>query len=236
MARLRQATGRVLEFKGIPTGGAGEVAQSTMSRWPTAALVFWFAWAGALVVLPSGAAAADPAGTGPSPVPSVFSCAIDGLWLGVMVGAGSGYLRARRGGFDSDDWRPLVLGAGIGALGGVGVGIAACAVDLTAERPGRASTALRDTLYGAGLGSLLGAITGALVVVRSEQPEDIGFGAAVGSLAGAGVGLAVGLIEGSLAAKRAARGTARSRVRPTLAWTRDRSGALLPALALSGRF
>jgi hypothetical protein len=221
-----------------------------MSRWIAAGFVFWFAWT-SVFAAPSRASAAEPASAQPASLPStsVFSCAMDGLWLGLLVGSGGGYLRARREGFDSEDWRPVVLGAGIGALSGVGVGLAAGFVDLAADRrsraqarpstrPGRASIALRDTLYGAGLGGLLGAITGALVLVRSDDPEHIGFGAAIGSLAGAGAGLAVGLIEGALVMKRTAPApaTALLRVRPALAWTRDRSGALLPALTLSARF
>jgi hypothetical protein len=201
-----------------------------MDRWSLVGAVFWCASAW-VAVGPSRARAEESGGT-----PSVFTCAMDGLWLGLLVGTGGGYIRARRGGFESDDWRPVVLGGGIGALSGVGVGLTAGFIDLAAERPGRGSIALRDSLYGAGLGALLGAITGALVLVRSDEPEHVGFGAAIGTLSGAGAGLVLGLIEGHVAAKRAARGSEATRLRPNLAWTRDHSGALLPALALSGSF
>jgi hypothetical protein len=213
--------------------GAGEVVQSTMSR-SIVGFVLWFALAWGLP--PSGAAAAEPSEGQREDAPSVLSDALDGLLLGALVGASGGYLRARRHGFDSDDWRPIVLGAGIGALSGVGVGLAAGFVDLAAEHPGAGYIALRDTLYGTGLGLLLGTITGALVMVGSDKPEHIGFGAAIGGLTGAGVGLAVGLIEGPRVVKRANQPAALGRARPVLALVRDVGGALLPVPAVAARF
>ena len=41
---------------------------------------------------------------------------------GALVGVSGGYLAARSHGWESDDWRPRVLGAGIGALSGVSDG------------------------------------------------------------------------------------------------------------------
>ena len=188
---------------------------------------------------PSFAAAADPAA---DQTPSVMTYAFDGLLFGAAVGLGGGYLRARQGGFEHDDWKPFVLGAGIGALAGPGVGLTLGFVDLATDRP-HAQYILRDGKYGAAIGMLLGAITGALVLVRSDEPEHVGFGAAIGTLCGAGLGLLAGVIESTRTPKVAEPAPAPAaapkqafRPAPRLTLVRDAAGELRPLFALGARF
>ena len=146
--------------------------------------------------LPSSASASGFFGPHPDYAPSVFTYGYRGLLTGSLTGLSAGYLVARQDGFEGDDWRPLVLGAGIGALSGSVLGLTLGFVDLSDDQPGMASIALRDMLYGAGFGALLGTITGGLFIIRTHDPEHLLFGAALGTVVGTGLGLVIGLIEG----------------------------------------
>jgi hypothetical protein len=128
--------------------------------------------------------------------PSVFSYGYRGLSIGALGGLSGGYLVARRDGFARQDWRPLVLGVGIGALSGAALGLLLGFSDLADDRPGMGNIVLRDMDYGGGFGALVGLIAGGLAVIKTHEPEHIAFGAALGALSGIGVGLVVGLIEG----------------------------------------
>jgi hypothetical protein len=128
--------------------------------------------------------------------PSVFTYGYRGLTVGAIGGLSGGYLVARHDGFQGRDWRPLVLGAGIGALSGAALGLGLGFLDLADDRPGMGNIALRDMAYGGGFGAVVGLIVGGLVVIKTRDAEHIPFGAAVGALSGIGVGLIVGLIEG----------------------------------------
>ena len=127
--------------------------------------------------------------------PSVFSYAGKGFLIGTFSGFAGGYLVARA---DSgrEDWRTLLLGTGIGALTGSGVGLTLGIFDLVDDHPGTGAIALRDLMYGTGFGILAGATVGGLVALRSADAEHIAFGGAIGALSGAALGLAVGLFEG----------------------------------------
>lgn len=172
-------------------------------------------------------------GGNPDRAPSVFTYGYRGLLTGTFVGLAGGYVRARRDGFERDDWRPLVLGTGIGALAGATVGMTLGFVDLNADNPGYAAIALRDTLYGAGFGSLIGVVVGGLVIIRTREAEHALFGMAIGTMVGSVVGLGIGLIEGRriVSSPRHAR-----RFQPDLWTTRDANGGLVLAPGLSGRF
>jgi hypothetical protein len=137
------------------------------------------------------AAAADSA------PPTVFDSAYQGLLVGGLAGVATGYLFARRGGWDSSkDWKPLAYGAGIGALAGATLGLTLGIVDVTQRHPGRDGYVMRDGLYGAGLGAVLGGIAGGLGAISSGKGEHILLGGSIGVLAGACLGMTVGFIEG----------------------------------------
>jgi hypothetical protein len=182
-------------------------------------------------------ARADTFGPAPQSSPSVFSYAYRGLLTGGLVGLSGGYIAARRGGFHGEDWRPMVLGAGIGALSGVVVGFTLGFVDLASDHPGRGAIALRDMLYGAAFGTLVGVIVGALVIIRTHDAENVGFGGAIGSLCGAGLGLGIGIYEGTrIMSSPAHQAWLRTRVLPGLSSALDVRGQLALGAGLSGHF
>ncbi len=145
----------------------------------------------ALVCLVPSARAAD------LQPPTVFDGAYQGLLVGGVAGLSTGYLFARRGGWhSSSDWKPLVYGAGIGALAGSALGLTLGIVDMTQNKPGRNGYVMRDGLYGAGLGAVLGGIAGGLAALSSKKGEHILLGGSIGVLSGACLGMGVGFVEG----------------------------------------
>jgi hypothetical protein len=141
---------------------------------------------------------------------SMLSYGFRGFWTGAELGLATGYLTTGRH-FEHGEWRKLVLGAGIGAVMGVGAGIALALVDAREGEPGTGFYVLRDMGYASLLGALTGAAVGALFLVGSGHPKDVLVGLSIGTLIGAGVGIAFGVIEGTNSrrhrdARRAARG------------------------------
>jgi hypothetical protein len=129
--------------------------------------------------------------------PTVFDGAYQGLIVGGTAGLATGYLFARSGGWNSSsDWKPLVYGAGIGALAGATVGLTLGIVDMAQRRPGRNGYVMRDGLYGAGLGAVLGGIAGGLAALSSKKGEHILLGGSIGILSGTCLGMGVGAVEG----------------------------------------
>jgi hypothetical protein len=129
--------------------------------------------------------------------PTVFDGAYQGLLVGGTAGLATGYLFARSGGWNSSsDWKPLVYGAGIGALAGATVGLTLGIVDMAQRRPGRNGYVMRDGLYGAGLGAVLGGIAGGLAALSSKKGEHILLGGSIGILSGTCLGMGVGAVEG----------------------------------------
>ncbi len=187
----------------------------------------------------SPAHAAGYYGPNPDYAPSVFTYAFRGLVLGGLVGVSGGYLVARHDGFEGDDWKPLTYGVGIGALAGSGLGLTLGFVDLADDQPGMGNITLRDMVYGAGFGAAAGAITGALVLIKSGEPEHILFGAAIGTLVGTGVGLVVGLIEGrriTTSPRHRYTGEGERSYQLALGATEDAAGRRVFTPALTGRF
>lgn len=135
-------------------------------------------------------------GPPPDRAPSVFAYGFRGFGIGTILGASAGYLVIRNDHWNSNSWEDLGISMGVGAivgtLGGLGVGL----YDLSLDNPGVGSIVLRDTLYGTGLGGLVGAVAGGLFVIKSDDWEDVALGTSVGSLVGAALGIAMGFIEG----------------------------------------
>ena len=129
--------------------------------------------------------------------PTVFDGAYQGLLVGGVAGLATGYLFARQNGWhSSSDWKPLVYGAGIGALTGSVIGLTLGIVDMSQRKPGRNGYVMRDGLYGAGLGAVLGGIAGGLAAISSKKGEHVLLGASIGVLSGTCLGMGVGFVEG----------------------------------------
>ena len=166
--------------------------------------------------------------------PSVISYGFDGFWTGAQIGLASGYLATGRE-YESDEWRKLVFGAGVGALIGVGTGITLGIFDLGSGPPPTGHIILRDVSYGVGLGAIVGTAVGALFLIDDGRPKNLLTGAAVGSVVGAGAGLVFGVIEGAGSSKETAAVDAPGidSVRFTLLGS---PASLVPMPAVEGRF
>jgi len=155
-----------------------------------------FQTAGLVTLLACFAGSAKAAEAAATP-PTVFDGAYQGLLVGGMAGVATGYLFARRGGWNSsNDWKPLVYGLGIGALSGAAIGLTLGIVDMSQRKPGRNGYVMRDGLYGAGLGAVLGGIAGGLAAISSKKGEHVLLGASIGVLSGTCLGMGVGFAEG----------------------------------------
>jgi hypothetical protein len=162
---------------------------------------------------------------------SIFTYGTDGFWTGAQVGLAAGYL-ATGDHYESDEWRKLVFGAGVGALVGVGTGLTLGIIDLGRPPPGAGWVVLRDTGYGSGLGAIVGVAVVALFVIDSHEAKDLLTGAAYGAIIGAGAGVVFGVIEASLIDRGPERAGA-PRLRFTLTGSAD---SALPLPALAGTF
>jgi len=130
-----------------------------------------------------------------APPPSAFDIGIDGFGMGIFAGLAGGYLFAREGGLHASDWRPLVAGAGIGALAGGALGLTLGIASTDAASQGRAYLIMREMNRGGQFGLLAGGIVGGLVALGNNHPEHILLGAAIGTLGGTAAGLLVGSLE-----------------------------------------
>src|SRR4051794_4754780 len=90
--------------------------------------------------------------------PSLFSYGFKGFFTGASIGLAAGYLSTGST-YESHEWKNLVMGAGIGAIVGVGAGVGLAIADIGAPGRGTGWYVLRDT----DLGTFLGAFTGAAI-------------------------------------------------------------------------
>lgn len=167
---------------------------------------------------------------------SVFSHGYQGLLAGAAVGAGTGYLVSRRGGWESGDLRIVGVGLGVGAMVGAGLGVSLGLAD-HADADGSRYVA-RDMLAGTGFGVVLGSIGGGVAAALNRTPENVLAGASIGAIAGASTGLLVGVIEGQIhdSEQKTTVTTTSFRVRPDLAVTPDANGNPAVGPAFAGRF
>lgn len=129
--------------------------------------------------------------------PTVFDHAYQGLLVGGLAGLATGYVWARPENDKEDTaWKPLVYGAGIGAIAGSAIGLTLSIVDLSQSKQGRHGYVMRDGLYGAGFGAVLGALTGGLVALSTNKGEHVLYGASIGVLSGTILGMTLGAVQG----------------------------------------
>jgi hypothetical protein len=137
------------------------------------------------------------ASAGELPPPTVFDGAYQGLLVGAIAGAATGYMFARSDTWnESGGWKPVLYGTGIGAISGSVIGLSLGIVDMSQRKPHRNGYVMRDGLYGAGLGAVLGGIAGGMAAIYAKEGEYAVLGASIGVLTGTVGGMAVGFVEG----------------------------------------
>jgi hypothetical protein len=172
--------------------------------------------------------------------PAIVSYGLSGFGTGAAVGLASGFLATGKE-FTKGEWKTLLWGTSIGALSGLGIGIAVGAIDAgtSPHGPGAGFYILRDMNLGFGVGALAGTVIGALVWLDNGRAKDVLIGMAWGTLIGAGTGLVLGILEGSLRkSSRSDRAQAdRRRLWIDIGLSPGRPGAApLPYPSLTGRF
>jgi hypothetical protein len=127
---------------------------------------------------------------------SLVDYGFKGFTLGLELGLAIGYITTGPT-WEHDEWKKLVLGAGIGALGGLTTGIIVAVADSTGHGAAAGYYLLRDSGYGVLLGATMGVVIGVLLWVDDGSSKDVLKGAAWGGVIGAGAGLLYGIIEAS---------------------------------------
>jgi hypothetical protein len=172
---------------------------------------------------------------------SIVSYGMQGLTTGAGTGLAIAFLSTGSE-FESSEWKNLLIGTGVGALAGLGIGIIVGVVDTGASphANGPGMYIIRDMNLGLSLGALAGGIIGTLVWATSDDgvAKDVLYGLAWGALIGVGAGLVLGIIEGSLRSSgRRSSETVQRGLRFDLAFTPPAKGAVpMPYPTLSGRF
>jgi hypothetical protein len=125
--------------------------------------------------------------------------ALEGFGTGLATGFAVGYL-ATGPKFEKDEWRTVLLGGGIGALSGTGIGLILGIVDASTVPNGRGVGfyIMRDSNYGYSAGFLVGGVIGAIIWASGGVSKDLLLGMAWGTVIGAGAGMLLGIVEGAL--------------------------------------
>ena len=125
----------------------------------------------------------------------MFDYGFKGFTLGAEVGLAIGYLSTGPT-YQTEEWRRLVLGAGIGALSGLTAGMV-FAVSDTNNAQSVGYFMIRDGNYGSLFGAGVGALAGVLFWIDDGTKKDVLVGTAIGTLGGAFAGIIYGIIEGN---------------------------------------
>ena len=170
--------------------------------------------------------------------PSILGYAFEGFGTGLATGFAVGYLSTGPK-FEGGEWRKLLIGGGVGALTGLGVGLILGVVDASTmpDDRGVGFYIIRDSNYGYAVGSLTGAVIGALIWAGGGVAKDLLKGLAWGTVIGAGTGLLLGIVEGSIrTSSRSSSSDTASALRFNLGFVPSEDGAPLPYPSLSGSF
>ncbi|HEY2733192.1 MAG TPA: hypothetical protein VGI70_04370 [Polyangiales bacterium] len=142
----------------------------------------------AATVLPARAKAAMP---DPS---MLVDYGFRGFGVGLELGLAVGYISTGPR-YQTNEWRKLVLGMGVGALIGMTSGLVLAVADSTGPGVPVGFYVLRDSGYGTLFGAAVGALVGVLLWVDEGSPKSVLMGAAFGTIFGAVAGIAYGVIE-----------------------------------------
>jgi hypothetical protein len=195
-----------------------------MSRWLACSVVL------AVCLEPLACRAQDDSTT------TAFSYAAEGLGTGIALGLATGYLLSRPT-WESSDWATLGVGAGIGALGGLGLGITLGMLDVGGQsRVHVGGIILKDINLGIATGLVAGAIVGTIVWIGGGKPADVLIGLSWGVIFGAGAGLLLGIVESVMRKNSAHAEAAKPGFAFNIGFTGGPGAIPLPAPMLTGRF
>jgi hypothetical protein len=132
---------------------------------------------------------------------SLVDYGFKGFTLGLELGLAVGYITTGSE-WEDGEWKNVVLGGGLGALGGMTIGIIVAVADATSHGVPAGYFLLRDAGYGTLLGATMGAVVGVLLWIDDGSEKDVLVGASWGAVIGAGAGLVYGIIEAANARPR----------------------------------
>jgi hypothetical protein len=153
-----------------------------------------FTLAAALLVFAAGTLSPARSRADMPDATSLVDYGFKGFTLGVELGLAVGYITTGPR-WEDDEWKKLVIGMGIGAIGGITSGIMLAVIDSTSHGVPAGYYLIRDAGFGTLLGAVMGGAIGVLLWVDDGTSKDVLKGAAWGAVFGAGAGLLYGLIE-----------------------------------------
>lgn len=163
---------------------------------------------------------------------------LDGTGKGAALGATAG-LMAVGVNAEANVWKNLAIGAGLGALSGLGTGIALAVLeeDRAPQAPRLGFYAFRDMGYGMTFGLLGGGLTGLIVWLAGGEGRDLVGGLGYGLLFGGGIGFIVGLIEAAMDRPKCLRDLLpKGKIKLDLGAAPGPGGSVMPTAMIRGRF